>query len=189
MSMKNETKRGSQAPAETPAAAKPPRRVTALAELEAVCGGSFTVRLNVRGEELEVAGRRLMPDESRQVKLKLESVLPPLLPPEKEGEEPRYDFRSLKYLEQVETARREARAIALWWAYLLFREKAVEETRNPKPEIRKAEEWSVTEITNFIEHLPLDDDVLDLLFAAVTHGVVGKEAYVGFSSGSSSAKS
>ncbi len=164
--MKHETK------ATTPPPAQAPAEVTSLSQLEQLSNGApVLVDVNIRGTLVRFTGRRLKPLESKEIKLLLEAALPPLLPPEKEGEPVRYDYRDPGYLRKVEENRRRARALALHAAFPMFRE-ALSADGGPVDENR---------IVAFIEGRDLDDDVLDLLFNAVIERVVEATAHVGFS--------
>jgi hypothetical protein len=94
-----------------------------------------------------------------------------LLPPEKEGEPPRYDFRDPKYLQVSEENRRMARALAIYSAFPVFRE-ALEKEGGPIDRDR---------IVAFIEGRDLEDDVLEVLFDLVTERIVGVGPHLGFS--------
>ena len=106
-----------------------------------------------------------------QVKLLLEQAMPPLLPPETEGGEVRYDYRNPGYLTQVETNRRQARALALHASFPIFAE-ALAATGEPVDAER---------IATFIESRDLDDDVLEALFRAAVERLVEVQPHVGFS--------
>jgi len=157
-------------------AAVVPLAVTSLSQLEQLSNGApVIVDATLRGQLVRFTGRRLKPVESKEVSLLLEESLPPMLPPEKEGEPVRYDYRNPQFLRQVEENRRKARALALHASFPLF------------AEALKAEDGPVdaARIVAMVEGAALDDDVLDLLFKAVIERVVEAAAYVGFSSGSS----
>ena len=165
-----------------------PHRVTDLGELEALGREPFTVEVSVRGTPFSFEGRRLVPAESAEIQGLLESALPPLLPAGAGETEGRYDFQDAGYRTRREAARRCGRAVALWRAYSVFRSKAEEEFKGKKAEEGGTDpaQWSASEITAWMERRPLDDDLLETLFRGVTQGVVGAEAYLGFSSGSNS---
>jgi hypothetical protein len=149
-----------------------PTAITSLSQLEQLSNGApVVVDVTLRGQLVQFTGRRLKPVESKEVKLLLEEALPPILPPEKEGEPVRYDYRDPGYLRRVEENRRRARALALHAAFPLFRE-GLAATGEPVDEKR---------IVEFIESRELDDDVLDVLFKAVVERVVNASALVGFS--------
>ena len=96
--------------------------------------------------------------------------MPPILPPEKEGEQPRYDFRDPGYLRQSEENRRTARALALYSAFPVFRQ-ALEKEGGPVDQNR---------IVQFIENRDIEDDALEILFNLVIERIVGTGPYVGF---------
>lgn len=59
------------------------------------------VDVKLRGQMVRFTGRRVKPVESKEIKLLLEAALLPLLPPEKEGGQVRYDPRDPGYLRKV----------------------------------------------------------------------------------------
>jgi hypothetical protein len=158
--------------AERRTAVSPPQEVTSLSQLEQMSNGApVIVEVKLREQWVRFTGRRLKPVESKEIKLLLEAALPPLLPPEKEGGQVRYDYRDPGYLRKVEENRRKARALALHAAYAIFKE-GMAASGEPVDENRIAE---------FIESRNLDDDVLDVLFKAVIERVVDAASLVGFS--------
>lgn len=149
-----------------------PTDVTSLSQLEQLSNGApVIVEVKLREQMVRFRGRRLKPIESKEIKLLLEAALPPLLPPEKEGGQVRYDYRDPGYLRKVEENRRKARALALHAAYPIFKE-GLDAAGGPVDENRIAE---------FMESRNLDDDVLDVLFKAVIERVVDAASLVGFS--------
>ena len=158
--------------AERRTAVSPPQEVTSLSQLEQMSNGApVIVEVKLREQWVRFTGRRLKPVESKEIKLLLEAALPPLLPPEKEGGQVRYEYRDPGYLRKVEENRRKARALALHAAYAIFKE-GMAASGEPVDENRIAE---------FIESRNLDDDVLDVLFKAVIERVVDAASLVGFS--------
>ncbi len=154
-----------------PAANPSPLAITSLSQLEQLSNGApVIVNVRLRGQLVQFTGRRLKPAESKEIKILLESALPPILPPDKEGQSARYDYRNPGYLRAVEENKRKARALALHAAYPIFSE-ALAATGRPVDENR---------IADFIESRDLDDDVLEVLFNAVTGRVVDAAA-MGFS--------
>lgn len=180
---------------------KPPeaRRLGEVSELSVLerlsHGEPLVVELTMAGapgepaQAVTVRGRRLKPVETKEIKLLLNSVLPPILPPEKDGEPARYDFRDRNYLARLEDARREARALALWTAYPMFEEgwragmvakwHQANPTAPPMPGDPIPPEATRKEIVEFIETRDLEDDLLEALFSKVTERTVASEL-VGF---------
>ncbi len=151
--------------------------ITDLSQLEKLSHGEPIIAdVIVRGQPVRLVGRRLKPSETKEVRLLLERALPPMLPPEKEGDSARYDFRNPAYLTESEDNRRQARALAIYSAFPVFRA-ALEKEGGPVDRGR---------IIQFIENRELDDDILDILFNLVTERVAGIAPHLGFSSGSSS---
>jgi len=149
-----------------------PMEVSSLSQLEQLSNGApVVVDVKLRAQMVRFTGRRLKPVESKEIKLLLEAAMPPLLPPEKEGGQVRYDYRDPGYLRKVEENRRKARALALHAAYPIFKE-GLDAAGGPVDENRIAE---------FIESRNLDDDVLEVLFKAVIGRVVDAASLVGFS--------
>jgi hypothetical protein len=145
--------------------------ITELSQLERISHGApLIVDVPIRGKVVRLTGRRLKPAENVEIKLLLERALPPLLPPEKEGEQPRYDFRDPGYLKSAEENRRSARALAIYSAFPVFKA-ALEKEGGPIDSGR---------IVQFIENRDIEDDALEVLFNAVIERVVGAP-YVGFS--------
>src|ERR1043166_9911352 len=102
---------------------QPPVEITELSQLEKLSHGAPIVcDIVVRGQPARLGGRRLKPAETKEVKLLLERALPPVLPPEKEGEPARYDFRDPGLLQTSQGGRRFARALALYSAFPVFRQ-------------------------------------------------------------------
>jgi hypothetical protein len=148
---------------------KPPLEITELSQLEKLSHGEpIVVDLQIRKTAVRLVGRRLRPSESKEVKLLLERALPPVLPPEREGGQPRYDFRDPNYLRTAEEDRRVARALAIYSAFPIFKQALENDAADNKL------------IVEFIESREMDDDILDLLFARITERIVGVSAYVGF---------
>jgi hypothetical protein len=150
-----------------------PLNVASLAELERLSHGTpITATILIRDQPVTLTGRRLKPSETKEIKLLLEKALPPLLPPEKEGGEGRYDLRDPDYLAAAEGNRRAARALALYSAYPIFREALEKETDGPVDADR---------IVKFIEGRDLEDDILEILFAKVWERVASPAPYLAFS--------
>src|SRR5437879_7212592 len=101
----------------------PPVEITDLSQLEKLSHGAPIIcDIVVRGQPVRLVGRRLKPAETKEVKLLLERALPSVLPPEKEGEPARYDFRDPGFLKTSEEDRRIARALAIYSAFPIFRQ-------------------------------------------------------------------
>lgn len=150
----------------------PPVEITELSQLEKLSHGEpIIARIVVRGQPVKLVGRRLKPAETKEVQLLLERCLPPLLPPEKEGEPARYDFRNPKYLEEKEEHRRMARALAIYSAFPVFKQ-ALEKEGGPTDRDR---------IVRFIEEREIEDDILEELFRLITERIAGVAAHLGFS--------
>ena len=148
-----------------------PLEITELSQLEKLSHGEpIVVEIEIRGKPARLTGRRLKPAESKEIKLLLERALPPVLPPEKEGGQPRYDFRDPNYLRSAEEDRRTARALAVYSAFPIFKQ-ALEAT---------GVAVDTRTIVEFIENREMDDDILEALFARVTERIVGIAPYVGF---------
>lgn len=150
---------------------KPPLEITELSQLEKLSHGEpIVVDFQIRKESVRLVGRRLKPSETKEVKLLLERALPPVLAPEREGGQPRYDFRDPDYLRNAEGDRRTARALAIYSAFQVFKQ-ALE---------KEGGVIDTKRIVEFIEGREMDDDILDLLFGRITERIVGVSAYVGF---------
>jgi len=150
---------------------KPVTEITELSQLEKLSHGEpIVVDLEIRQQSVRLVGRRLKPSETKEVKLLLERALPPVLPPGKEGGQPRYDLRDPNYLRAAEEDRRIARALAIYSAFPVFRQ-ALEKEGGAIDNKR---------IVDFIESRELEDDILELLFSRITERIVGVSAYVGF---------
>lgn len=150
---------------------KPPLEITELSQLEKLSHGEpIVVDLQIHKQTVRLIGRRLKPSETKEVKLLLERALPPVLPPEREGGQPRYDFRDPNYLRNAEEDRRVARALAIYSAFPIFKQ-SLEKEGNAVETKR---------IVEFIESREMEDDILELLFSRVTERIVGVSAHVGF---------
>src|SRR5258707_9707133 len=155
----------------------PPTEITDLSQLEKLSHGAPIIcDIIVRGQPVRLVGRRLKPVETKEVKLLLERALPPVLPPEKEGESARYDFRDPGFLKTSEEERRIARALAVYTAFPIFRQ-ALEALANG-PQGGPIDQ---DRIVQFIENREIEDDVLEVLFGRIIERVVSVPAYVGFS--------
>lgn len=163
------------------------RVVTSLDELEQLTNEPLKVAVLVRGQPFEFMGRRLRPAEAMEVKLLLERALPPQLPPEKPGGEPRYDFEDRAYLRRLEENRRRARAIGLWQAFPVFKERWAKQSPAEAPLSNHPDGQEA--LTQFIEHLALDDEVLETLFRALTQDIAEVQKFVDFILGSGRPKS
>jgi len=163
-----------------------PIQVMDLRAVESAHRESIGVDLLMGGKVFRFEGRRLIPAESNRIKALMEIALPPIVPAAKDGEEPRYDFNDPDYKARHESARRNARALALWMGYPCFKTEAqrlVDERATEKlPE-------TVEEIGKFVESRAIDDDALQMLFIGLTKNAVELQGFVNFTSGSGSQKS
>ena len=156
---------------------QPPMEITDLSQLEKLSHGAPIIcDIVVRGQAVRLVGRRLKPAETKEVKLLLERALPPVLPPEKEGEPARYDFRDPGFLKTSEEDRRVARALAIYSAFPVFRQ-SFEALANGA----QGGPIDQDRIVQFIESREIEDDVLEVLFGRIIERVVSVPAYVGFS--------
>lgn len=177
----------------TPGNKTQPKLVVDLGDVEAAHRQSFIVDISMCGQTFRFEGRRLIPSESAKIKQMMELAIPPMIPGEKPGDEPRYNFQDADYMQRRETARVESRAYALWLGYPCFKlqaEKLFEEWKrvgDSSKGIRKVPE-TVQEIATFIQGRAMDDDALQLLFISLAQPVRLEEA-VGFFSGKGSPKS
>jgi hypothetical protein len=162
-------------------AAVAPTAVTDLAVVEDFCGEPLTVTSVVRGRQFQFRGRRLLPEEASEVKLILESAVPPVI--KEEGKPDRYDLQNPDYRRAQEDAWGRGRALALFCGFPCFREQAAKEAAcagGPPPK-------NATEMARWLGKRKLEPDLLDGLFSALTREEV--QSYLGFTSGSSSPKS
>lgn len=158
------------------AGALPVIEITDLAELEKLTVAEpVVVEVEMSGRKIRLTGRRLRPFEVKEVQLLLERALPPMLPG-KDGEPERMDLRDPKYLEEKETCKREARALAIHMGFPVFKEALA----------RQGGVIDKARIVEFIEHRDIDDDHLMALFMALTERRVEAARFVGFTSGNSS---
>jgi hypothetical protein len=183
--------------------------VTDLRAIEAAHREAVLVDVFLGGRCFRFEGRRLIPSEANRVKQLLQLALPPMIPPAKEGEEPRYDFENADYAERHERCRRNGRALALWLGYPCFKaeaERLLGESREQKEESKKEAAGApevahftgrvpervpetVEEIAAFIESRALEDDAVQGLYLALMERPVEVQAYVNFTSGSGFQKS
>ncbi len=142
-----------------------------LADLERIHAEPIIVAVSARGKMLKVTGRLLKPDELKQVRLLMDRALPPILPAKSPGnpsDEDRYDLKDERYMNEAETNRRTARALALFAAYPLFQTdeaKALSDRHK---------------LTEYIETRSLDDGMLDTLFNRLVKDEKGLQNYLGF---------
>jgi hypothetical protein len=118
-------------------------------------GEPVVAEITIRGKGIRVEGRRLTPAEVREVQLVIERTLPPVLDQGKDGQEPRYDFRNPEYRKEAETCRRTARAMAIVFAYPMFRKQY---------EADGGKMNAPAEMMKWLEGRSLEDDLLDVLF-------------------------
>lgn len=147
------------------------RKMDSLTDLIMAAGPAPTVveRIVIRdGKDVGVtlSGTRLLPNQVMEMNILLEGALPPELPPEKPGGPPRYDFRNPDYLRQKTVNQRIARAYALIAAFPIFATafKATPEGAKPKP--------THEAMFNFVENLPLEDDLLESAYQQLVKCVV-----------------
>lgn len=155
----------------------PPKVVEDLAEIEAFYSGPLEVECQVkRGstpQPWQFIGRRLTPAESYRVQLLMEVALPPAKI-EEGKDEPVYDMGDPDYLKRKDAAMVQARAVAIWLGFPIFKSTA---------EKAGAKVGNTVEITEFMQNRMLDPEIYDALFAALTRKEV--QGYVGFTSGGS----
>jgi hypothetical protein len=166
----------------SPAARKipPAKVVTDLSEIEALTSEPVICDVLIKAKPFQFIGRRLIPNESRQVKVLLERAMPPVIKAGAPGELDRYDYSDPDYRDRLEDNKRRARAYALWTAFPHFRDLAAK---------LKVEPQGLEEITTFIEGRPIDDDVLETLFRQVISDIGEPEKYINFIFGDNSPKS
>ena len=85
------------------------------------------------------------------MQLLLEAALPPVIPADKPGGELRYDFQDPAYQARKEQARIEARSLALWLAYPVFKKQALREQQESLAQSPLKVPETVAEITNFMQ--------------------------------------
>lgn len=171
-----------------PAPADPPslqyRPITTLAALEALGAKLPPIHCIIHGQRVELSLRRLTPGEARTVKIWVERALPPLIPAEKEGGEPRYDFRDQKYMEARELNRTTARAYAIYQSLptgFWHGETGDAADRLTDPE----------KIREFIDRRAIEDSTLEFLFGWLSDertliNVAEEQARINFLSAASS---
>jgi hypothetical protein len=156
--------------------------ITDLAAIEALCREGVRVDVEIRGKQCRFEGHRLIPAESREVEYWLEKAFPPLLPLAEGEKEARYHFMDLEFRVEKEANRRKARALAIWFGFPAFQARAQVTGKGYRGQ-------TAEDITESIERMGFEDDVLDMLFTALSTSVVNRQAQMGFTSGSSSLKS
>lgn len=161
-----------------------PQAVTTLFEIEALCAEAMQVDVLMKGQVFRFTGRRLVPNESKEIKLLTEQALPALV--EGSEENPRYNFDDPGYQRRKEDCKCRARAMAIWMAFPSFKATAEQLVAEKQLAALPAD---VESVTKFIQERKIEETALDLLFAALTREVVEKQAYVGFTSGNSFPKS
>jgi hypothetical protein len=131
------------------------------------------VQYTINGEGRRLVGVRLNPKQALEVTALLNSALPPRTRTA-EGAET-YDMLSPEYVREKEKARIRARAVAVYWGFKQFHK-------------AEAKAMSHEEITDWIQGLAVEDDVLELCFSKLTGGRVGLADLVNFTSSSNSPK-
>jgi hypothetical protein len=181
------SKSKSAKPALRPGAArKPAQVVTSLAGIEAWHKEPIGVEVALGDQPFKLTGRRLLPVEERQIKELLERALPPRLAGEP-GAEDRYDLMDEGYRSRKEECRRTARALALWWGFPVFASDF--KVQNQVAHLGTTKPEDLKQILDFIESRNLPDQVLEVLFGALTLPVTSVVEFTGFISGSNSPKS
>lgn len=166
------------------AAGKPAVKiVSSLDEIEAWHKKPIGVQVSLGGQPFKFEGRMLLPFEEQQIKELLERALPPRIPGA-DGAEDRYDMQDADYRARKRECWRTARALALWWGFPVFRATAEKESLA----LKTATPEDLKQIMEFIEHRNFDDEVLEVLFGALTLSVLSVQEFTGFISGSSSTK-
>lgn len=120
-----------------------------------------------RSQQIAIIGRRLRPCEDDEVRRLLESVLPPLLPPEKPGDEQREDLRNQDYQNRLRETNREARAYALYCAFPIVHEgvrKILSLSGDKQPERKQ--------LVEAIQGLSLDNELLAAMYFAATAALI-----------------
>lgn len=130
------------------------KRVTSLTELDALCRQPVTVRIPLASgdEVIEIEARRLTPAESAKVNLEMRRALPKIIPGDKPGQE-RFDLSDPTYFERDQTAKRRARALAVYLGVPLFRDE--------KPNLS-----NIDDITDYVQG-KLTEEILTILFMAI----------------------
>lgn len=189
MSKNKQNKNGGESDGGSPVTVDPGQvrvqAVTDLAALELLNAEAVVCDVLVKGNPYRFTGRRLVPAESKEVKLLLNRALPPLVAGEGEGAEPVYDFGNEEYQNKKEDNRRRARALVLWRCFPVFRERAEKAVLSSglKPPV------TTEEVCEFVEHLNLDDDILEALWRSATSDIADTQKFVNFILGNSSPQS
>ena len=137
--------------------------------------------INVGGQPYRFEGRRLRPEEDREIAELLQSALPKRIPATEPGKPDAYDYADPEYQKSKSSYERQARALAIWKGFPVFRaEYNKQPSANPNPDRG--------EIQKFIESREMPDEVLEGLYGALTVSLVSVQEYTGFISGSSSPK-
>ena len=146
--------------------ANAPAVITSVSELVAKSAVKITVEWppNAKKNVIRIEGRRLKPNEEGELRLLLETVLPPMLPPAPEGGEERHDLRDPEYLKRLLRAKSEARAFACYCCYPIIRDEVNGKwTKGGVPDRAF--------IVQTIEDIEMDGELLDLMYAQLTASV------------------
>lgn len=157
-------------PAEPPPARA--RKLTSLADMQAVFEKSITIRINFDGGEFDVEAKRLTPVQSHKLEDMLAAATPPFIKGNpKLNEEDRYDVANPDYLKKKTMLGIQARAMGLYWSV-----PAIKDGFDAKANGGPAE---VTAVTDFVQGL-FNDQVLQLIWESVRDGGVRQVELVNF---------
>ena len=150
---------------------KPPRRITKLSELQAMCEERFDIEIQITSNEpVLITGRRLTPAESTILDEIINSVLPPSIKGVK-AEDDRFDFNNAGFIKAKKAAMVKARALGVYWAYPMY--------------------WGDGPLTTDTEAIvkfvqsKLTEAVLQVLWQQLQDGGVRKVSFINFSSANS----
>lgn len=142
-------------------------KITSLDQIAVLHDEPLTVHVYAYGKIMEVTGRRLQPNEQREVQTILENAIPP------RGEDGKYNFDDTVFLEKKAVCQRQARAKCLLLAFPdLF-------LSDPPPK-------NLVEMQTLVENRKIMDEVLEALYGAAVNNEVRVLDWAAFISGNSS---
>ncbi len=156
------------------------RKLTTLADMQAVFEKSITIQFTFDGAEYEIEAKRLSPAESHKLEEMLITAAPPLIKG-KTADDDRFDVANPDYVRKKTLLSIQARAMGIYWSVPAIRRDfdakqvaATGSAANP-PEVNA--------VTDFVQKL-FNDQVLELIWQSVRDGGVQKLELVNFSSAS-----
>lgn len=151
------------------------RKLTTLADMQAVFEKSITIQFTFDGAEYEIEAKRLSPAESHKLEEMLITAAPPLIKG-KTADDDRFDVANPDYVRKKTLLAIQARAMGIYWSVPAIRRDFDAKAAAANPGFVAAE---VNAVTDFVQKL-FNDQVLELIWQSVRDGGVQKLELVNF---------